>query len=274
MVGKINVAWRLAMATLGMNFTREEHASGWPETLKHGQLAALQYPYATGEPSKRRLALARVADILAACKAGELPHIEATYIPEPEPANLHIISSGVAASDGWKNRDRFTLAGMPARIGYRAPSEPPKPVTTYRVTAADFAAWLAAQPETPSEHIAAWFDSQGLTAAPLMKAPAEAPEPQAKTPGKLKRRDLLTPAIESAQKECSDPYDAPAVYTVLCRMAGEKIRPLIGVTPEGVKWTDGNDDLQFLSIKSLRDRLSRQKKNAAQPRKTPLKRVK
>lgn len=73
-VGKINAAWRVAMATMGQNFTKEEHAAGWPETLKHWQLAALQYPHVKGETTKIRLARARANDFLNACKSGDLPH--------------------------------------------------------------------------------------------------------------------------------------------------------------------------------------------------------
>lgn len=48
-------------------------------------------------------------------------------------------------------------------ISARPTQRPPQPydVTTYTITASAFAAWLAAQPETPSEHIAAWCAALG-----------------------------------------------------------------------------------------------------------------
>jgi len=173
------------MATVGQNFTKDEHANGWPETLKHGQLAALQYPYARGEAEKRRLAIARAGDILKACQSGELRHTAMIHIPAPakQPAPLR----SPFASAEWQNRDGFSFGGMPARIGYRESGAPPKPVTTYHVTAADFAAWLAAQGEKPSEHIAAWFDAVGVDRDTRPIAPPT--EPVATKKSKEERQD-------------------------------------------------------------------------------------
>ena len=42
-MGVVNVAWRKAMASMGRYFTKDEQANGWPETLRHFQLAELQY---------------------------------------------------------------------------------------------------------------------------------------------------------------------------------------------------------------------------------------
>lgn len=432
------------MATVGQNFTKDEHANGWPETLKHWQLAALQYPYARGEAARNRLANARAGDILKACQSGELPHTVTTHIPAPAKPSAPLRSPFASAE--WQSRDGFTFGGMPARIGYTATGSPRKPVTTYHVTAADFAAWLDAQGEKPSEHIAAWFDAVGVdrdtrpiapptgwhprtehgllrfdgtdagrlvrladlvtwlmdsrelpckpavemvctalesnpgaaaslylltesgyakplpashtfyseplvsfwdaqpqgddtdkgvvgavkymrdywgespapgaskrmgkevldplcirldvafrlwgyghrvdevqpddapTVALASQTPPPAPavviEPTRESPAKLKRRDLLAPVIERAQREC-DPFDTQAVYAALKGLAETKVKPLIGgVTEDGIQWEDEKGDPQCLSLKMLRDRLSRQKKNSTQPRKTPLKRVK
>lgn len=185
-MGKINVAWRLAMATVGQNFTKDEHANGWPETLKHWQLAALQYPYARGEAARNRLANARAGDILKACQSGELPHTVTTHIPAPAKPSAPLRSPFASAE--WQSRDGFTFGGMPARIGYTATGSPRKPVTTYpyHVTAADFAAWLDAQGEKPSEHIAAWFDAVGV---PQAGAIAPSAEPVATKKSKEERQD-------------------------------------------------------------------------------------
>ena len=152
-MGKINAAWRVAMATMGQNFTKDEQAAGWPETLKHWQLAALQYPHIKGETTKFRLARARANDFLSACKSGDLPHTATTVTVTPKPQQLR--RQTTFASSEWFMRDGF--------ISARPTQQTPQPydVTTYTITASDFAAWLAAQPETPSEHIAAWCAALG-----------------------------------------------------------------------------------------------------------------
>ena len=150
---------------MGQNFTKAEHDAGWPESLKHGQLAALQYPYVKGEPAKIRLARDRAGDILSACKSGELPHTATTVTVTPPP--LPIQRRNEFASSEWMNEfGRFGSLGV--RNGRITSQTNPQPhdVTTYTVTAPAFAAWLAAQPETPSEHIAAWFEAVGANTQP------------------------------------------------------------------------------------------------------------
>ena len=142
------------MATMGQNFTTEEHAAGWPETLKHWQLAALQYPHVKGETAKIRLARARADDFLNACKSGDLPHTATTVTVPPKPQQVQRQTR--FASSEWLMRDGF----ISARPTQKTPQ--PYDVTTYTITASDFAAWLAAQPESPSEHIAAWCAALGM----------------------------------------------------------------------------------------------------------------
>lgn len=76
------------------------------------------------------------------------------------------------------------------------------------------------------------------------------------------RRDLLTPVIEHAQKQCSSPADPAAVWPILCAMAERGQKPFVGQSDEGLKWTDAVDRVQFLSIKNLRDRLRNQRSKA------------
>lgn len=78
----------------------------------------------------------------------------------------------------------------------------------------------------------------------------------------MTRRDLLTPAIEAAQKECDDPFDAPAVWDVMSKMAQIQKHRLLGASEDGIKWMDANDEPQFFKLKDLRDRLRRKKKKA------------
>lgn len=138
------------------------------------------------------------------------------------------------------------------------------------VTAQDFAAWLASEGVTPSPLVAEWFKHQGVASpapAPAQHAAAPAAAPVAgsasSAPGNA-RRDLLVPVIEAAQRECEDPFDPPAVWAALSQMAQAGKRPLVGVTEEGIKWNDAEDNPQFFTIASLRDRLRRIKKKAPQ----------
>ena len=96
---------------------------------------------------------------------------------------------------------------------------------------------------------------------PQATTPSPAPVSASNSPATA-RRGLLAPVIEAAQKECEDPFDAPAVWASLVRMADAGKRPLLGVSDEGIKWQDSNDEPQFLNLKNLRDRLSRSKKKA------------
>lgn len=89
-----------------------------------------------------------------------------------------------------------------------------------------------------------------------------------------KRRNLLTPLIETAQRDTGEPFDTPAIWANLCTMAEQKIKPLLGQSEDGIKWLDGEDNAQFLTLKMLRDRLGRQKKAAQKRAKTPLSSVK
>jgi len=71
------------------------------------------------------------------------------------------------------------------------------------------------------------------------------------------RRDLLTPVIEAAQKACGNVNDAPAVWAKLTQMAENGQRPLLGVSDDGIKWQDANDEPKFFKLRNLRDRLRR-----------------
>lgn len=75
-----------------------------------------------------------------------------------------------------------------------------------------------------------------------------------------KRRNLLSPVIEKAQRQSGNRYDTASVWLELVKMAQAQESPLIGVTEDGIKWADGNDELKYLSVKNLRDRLKRELK--------------
>ena len=80
------------------------------------------------------------------------------------------------------------------------------------------------------------------------------------------RRNLLTPVIEAAQKNCVNPLDPPEVWASLVLMAGTGKLPLLGVSDDGIKWQDANDEPQFLTLKNLSDRLRRSKKKHSEAR--------
>ncbi len=99
--------------------------------------------------------------------------------------------------------------------------------------------------------------------APPEQSPAK-PAPEAtKCDGPLilknKRPDLLTPVIEAAQRGETEQFSAAVIWPKLCSKAESKTRPLIGVSPDGIKWTDSNDTIQFLTKNALADRLRRMK---------------
>jgi hypothetical protein len=256
-VGKINAAWHLAMSTLWREFSKDEQSTGWPETLEPRQLAALQYPYTIDEPEKKRFFELRAGAILTACKSGELPHTLTTVkvIPKPpkSPPQNHF------APYEWLARDGL-ITGLKTKS-----NKQPYDVTTYVVTAPAFAAWLAAQRETPSKYIAVWFDTVEVNIKPEA-APVPTAIPATVTTQTTKRRDLLVPLVEAAQKACDSAGDAAAVFTKLKTWAKEnKPRaPLVGVTEDGrIQWRDSNDTPKELDKKALAKRLQRQKEQTA-----------
>jgi hypothetical protein len=263
-MGKINIAWRQAMALVGKNFTQAEHDAGWPETLKPAQLAALQYPHAQGDKVKHFLAESRYNDILSASKAGQLPSTATTKTVTPTLPPLQRPSRSPYGEPSIQN----------GKISFRAQ---PDDVTTYWVTSSAFATWLATQDEPPSEHIAAWFKANDANSQPEA-VHVLASTPTTVTTRTTKRRDQLTPLVEAAQKACDNAHDAAAVFLMLKTWAQEdKPRaPLVGVTEDGrIQWRDSNDTPKELNRKSLAKRLkSRSKPPATTPQVKPLRLIK
>lgn len=151
-MGVMNLKWRDAMAVAGWHFTKAEQDTGWPDSMKPDQLAALHRPYIRGgiehRPGRWRTE-AFMKAISDACESGNLAH-ETKVMPGKAVMNGRIQLSALRSWEGT------------TRTGTYHPSQKPKDVTTYTVTAPAFAAWLAAQPETPSAHIAAWFEAVGV----------------------------------------------------------------------------------------------------------------
>jgi hypothetical protein len=152
-MGNFLATWHRAIstATIAKEFAPPRPAS-WPDALTHGQLAALQYPYNTTETDKHGFAGLRARYILDCCKSGELPCTLTTTTKAAPPLRQPKLSE--SALLGWGS---FKSTPPP-------PPQRPQPVAvpTYTVTAPAFAAWLAAQDEKPSAHIAAWFEAAGV----------------------------------------------------------------------------------------------------------------
>lgn len=228
--GVVDRAWIAAAGVVGRQYTKCEIESGWPLAMEPHRLANMQFPKDSAGQNFASTAL------LAACKKDQL---QCTAF------ELH--DYGLGPDGKWGLVSTWT---------------------DYAITAQDFAEWMAQQDEKPSVHIAAWFKAVGVNIRPQTPpeqnatARAIATHISAGSPAGNGRRDLLTPLIEAAQKECESPIDAPAVWASMVQMAEARKRPLLGVSNEGIKWQDANDATQFFTLKHLRDRLYRSKKKS------------
>lgn len=79
---------------------------------------------------------------------------------------------------------------------------------------------------------------------------------------KNERPDLLVPLIEKAQREAIDPFLPAEIWPKLCSLAQAQNRPLLGVSDEGIKWVNADDETQFFTLKMLSNRLYRLKNKA------------
>jgi hypothetical protein len=96
--------------------------------------------------------------------------------------------------------------------------------------------------------------------APKSNGDVDQTERDAEAAYRRKRRDLLTPVIEKAQRQSGNKYDAAIVWNELVKMAQAQESPLKGVTEDGIQWADGNNEWKHLSLKNLRDRITRKQK--------------
>ena len=252
-----NFAWRKACTVLKVK-QQEVVDAGWPLTLSATVLSWLQF---TERADRRDLE----RELLSECTKGAIPFIEVKQVHR----SIQITRRPITFSSiDWR--------GYPTE-GTLVQTAVAKEVMVRQLAPADFKGWLAAQNLAPSEHIAAWFDAMGVADAPLAAPLAVVsipPQTTATIVKKSKNRDLMTPRIEDAQRNMSDPFDAPAIWSKLCTMAENKVRPLFGISDTGIQWKDGNDDPQELTLKMLRDRLGRQKRATQKTIKAPLVRVK
>ena len=142
-MGVVNLKWRKALVVKGTWFEMAEQDAGWTEAMRLEPVAGLQ---CNGDQKYGRQAL--YPAMLAACNCGELPH---------SVQSMDVIAhyKKVFIGDQYVN----SFAAGTERVATFRQDPVYKAKDFFYVTAHDFAAWLAAQGETPSEHIAAWFDA-------------------------------------------------------------------------------------------------------------------
>lgn len=153
----VDMKWRDAMTVrcIAGAFEPEERAQGWPDEMDTRQLAAMQRPYEYGDSKGRRLMHVLHESLYEACRT----HAIAC---EPDVVTVKVADevdcTPISLTQDWP--DAYTRDGV--RYAYTRPARYEKQ-TFYWVTAADFAAWLAAEEIEPSKHIATWFKACGVT---------------------------------------------------------------------------------------------------------------
>ncbi len=150
----VNYKWRLAYSIAHIGFSKEDLArDNFPASIDCRRIARMQHP--TPFQIRRTLYNQLIDD----CKRGDLQHTETTARVMTVPAR----NVDPPAIDVGGFPSQFIREGV--RYGYTQPGQY-KDLTSYTVTAQAFAAWMAAQRQTPSEHIAAWFEAMGVNTQP------------------------------------------------------------------------------------------------------------
>lgn len=135
-------------------------AQGWPPTITHDGLAALQtYRESADNKTWRSKARTWREALELAMASGAIEHTSTTERVQTAPA---IDLTPISLTQNWPSQYCGPY-GEPR--GYTSPAQF-KDVTHHRITAPAFATWLAAQGQDPSPHIAAWFEAVGAQAAP------------------------------------------------------------------------------------------------------------
>lgn len=150
------------------NLSIEQSKAGWPDQFQPHHLAGLQGTSGVGEKASIDAGLHMAVVILRACQAGSLEHTTTTARIKTQERRTY--SPGIASPE-WQERDFFSSTA--GRINNTRAAKF-KDVTLYHITAPAFSAWLAAQDEPPSVHVAAWFKAVGM--------PPVVPQPQAEEP--------------------------------------------------------------------------------------------
>ena len=156
----VNYKWRKAFSIPKIGFSiADRERENFPELIDCGRIARMQHP--TDLHAERVLA----NTLIDVCKSDELPHTAETTKKMTSPAKT------------VDTHRRDTLFGAAARVVYTVPAKY-KDATTYLLTAPAFAAWLTAQGEEQSEHVAAWVQATEVNTqlAPKPTEPSELPD--------------------------------------------------------------------------------------------------
>lgn len=166
---------------------------------------------------------------------------------------LGVISNHRAIS--WQ-REPLTPDGRPPAD----PLTPAESAALWKQTREAVQEYAAFLPEREAAAVLAMLgDSALATPAPVVREQAGTDDPA--PPNKIvhstkTRRDTLTPVIEVARRQCSDPQDTAAVWAVLQVLAEKKTAPLIGATEDGLQYLK-NGNAAIFNREALRKRLGR-----------------
>lgn len=241
-----------------------------PDDCTHGGAlvyigaVALALARATGEPNLLQAQRKMFARVNAAVQHEKLrPYDPGTHVPlSKSDYGLGVVS--IEELRAWGRESSPPYDFQPA-----GGTATPDAVVSGQTAAP---AQIAATPEPDqieagkpaSDHQAPEATAPAQTAATPEPVVTASETPSQINPPKKRKRDLLTPLIESAQRECNDPLNTAAVWLALERKAIARERPFIGKTEEGLQWVDSSDKPQFLSFKNLRDRINRKPKKPRQ----------
>ncbi len=164
----VDLRWHDAYSASRGAFTAQEKAGGWPDRMTPVQLAALQRPYVYGDKAGRRACWALRDAIEAASEAGSLAHEALTEVKQTPLVDRSPIP--FPGSSRWPAA--YVVEGRP--VAYTSGGEE-YTVTHRHVSPQAFAAWLHAQGQEPSGHIAAWFEVRGVAWPPVAQALLEVP---------------------------------------------------------------------------------------------------
>ena len=148
--------WDKAMSVMGREFTQAEQDAGWTASMKPRQLAGLQRPWSRSDKQAAHFCTLLLRRIEQACK-DDLLQTATEDRPFTVQDKMFL---------GYKQR-AFALGGTigTSKPIFKATTKTELKAVTV-ITAQAFAAWLAAQPEEPSQHIAAWFEAVGVNPQP------------------------------------------------------------------------------------------------------------
>lgn len=152
------LAWRdaLAVPCISRLFPVDKRGD-WPECLTPGQAAALQRPYVAGDTQGRRQMDALALTIKEACLSGALPCDDVVkFISPPAPPTQE---KHPFASVEWLSE--FS----PQQIASPQLGKKTKEQREYFIKPVDLVAWFNSRELVPTQHLSAWFKSQGVALA-------------------------------------------------------------------------------------------------------------